>query len=169
MVRHEIGDTMLRWLVLSSLLARACGYASRMTGSSCGMSLSAGTAIMGVNAAASTSRTVSFFDSDGATVACGGEYTAGATYTVQLSATSSQYVFEVSGGTFDSGSCSSARVTSNGASLTAPTDGSDLAVWAGWASGCVHFVGFVVVPRGGPRARRANVHAARAAGRPRAP
>ena len=34
-----------------------------------------------------------------------------------------------------SGSCSGARVTSNGARLTAPTDGSDLVSWAGWSSG----------------------------------
>ena len=109
-------------------------YSSMMTSSKCGTSLSVGEDIMRYTAVSSTSRTVSFEDSTGTAVACGSEYTAGATYTAQLSSTSNQYVIEISGGTFDSGSCSGARVTSNGERLTAPTDGGDLFGWAGWSS-----------------------------------
>ena len=125
----------LRVAIAALCLQQVHMYATKMTSTDCGLSLSAGETIMYNTAVSSTSRTVFFEDSTGTAVACGSEYTAGATYTAQLSSTSNEYVIEISGGTFDSGSCSAARVTSNGESLTAPTDGSDLVGWAGWSSG----------------------------------
>ena len=91
---------------------------------------------MGASATSSSSRTV-YFQRSGSTLTCGSDtYTSGETLTAVISSTSNQYVLEVSGGSFSSG-CDSAdaRVTSNSQNVVAPTDGSDLVLWAGWASG----------------------------------
>ena len=121
-------------IVLLTMVGRAEAYASSMCTSS--KSLTAGTTIMGASATSSSSRTV-YFQRSGSTLTCGSDtYTSGETLTAVISSTSNQYVLEVSGGSFSSG-CDSAdaRVTSNSQDVVAPTDGSDLVLWAGWASG----------------------------------
>ena len=124
----------LRGAILLRLLGRTEAHASSMCTSS--KSLTAGTTIMGASATSSSSRTV-YFQRSGSTLTCGSDtYTSGETLTAVISSTSNQYVLEVSGGSFSSG-CDSAdaRVTSNSQNVVAPTDGSDLVLWAGWASG----------------------------------
>lgn len=45
----------------------------------------------------------------------------------------SEFVFVTSAGSFSGGGCSNKRSTSSSASLVAPSDGSTIQVWAGWA------------------------------------
>ena len=116
-------------LLLLDSARPASSHASYMTSSYCSTSLSAGTTIMGSAAVSSSDRTVSFDEAS-----CGGTYTPGASLTARIDTTSGQYVIEVSGGSFDSGSCSGARTTTDESTVTAPTDGSDLVLWAGWAT-----------------------------------
>ena len=133
----------LSCVVIACLTRAGDGFASYMCGSHCTTPMSEGTTIMCCAAASSSDRTVTFRDSAGATVACGGEYVPGATYTAHVSSTEHDYVLELSGGSFASGTACTdglgaaiSRVCKeDGATLTAPTDGSDLVLKAGWASG----------------------------------
>ncbi len=130
-------------VVVACLVRPGDGFASYMCGSHCTTPMSEGTTIMCCAAASSSDRTVTFRDSAGATVACGGAYAPGATYTAHVSSTEHDYVLELSGGSFASGTACTdglgaaiSRVCKeDGAALTAPTDGSDLVLKAGWASG----------------------------------
>ena len=123
---------MISLLRVAAVLAPASAYSSVMLGTSgCSRSLSAGTSIMGDSAVSSSDRTVSFDDHT-----CGGTYTSGDELTARISDTGNQFVFEVSGGVFEDGDCGGGnRVTSDGETVLAPTDGSDIVLWAGWASG----------------------------------
>ena len=91
----------LRVTIAALYLQQAHMYATKLTTSDCGLALSVGETIMYSTAVSSTARTVYFEDSTGSAVSCGGAYTAGETYTAQISSTNDQFVLEVSGGTFN--------------------------------------------------------------------
>ena len=125
---------LLRRLVSALLLLTPVApFPSYMRTSHCSKSLSVGSTIMGSAAVASTSSdvTVSF---DGHK--CGGAYTPGATLTARFKG-ANQWVMEVSGGAFDEGYCpGNVRSGTDGSTVKAPTDGSDLILWAGHGQGC---------------------------------
>ena len=98
----------VRWRLFGTfaVLGRASGYASFMTSSarcpsgSNEITLSVGEYIMGDNypvAESSTDRTITIYNAG--TAVKDGSFTASDTLTVELSSTSGQYVFEISGGT----------------------------------------------------------------------
>ena len=69
----------------------------------------------------------------------GGTYESGEELTAHISNANGQYLMEVSGGTFTSGSCGTnseytREANTNGITVKAPTDGSTLSLKAGWAS-----------------------------------
>ena len=122
---------LARLALAASILVGAGAYPSKVL---CGDDLQAGESMMGKTTQDSTSRTVGF-KKDGSAVSCGGEYEAGGAYTAYISSTDGRRLFHLEGGKFSSGSCSNKRNDDDNAALTAPTDGSDMVLHAGWANG----------------------------------
>ena len=128
----------LLWISLLLLaLAGGCeGYASYMVQSAyCSRSLTAGTKIMGIAAVSSSTRTVSI-TRNGVPLSAGSSYVYGETLVVSLSATSGQYVIQVTGGAkISGGGCSSTRKADSSATITMPTSGSaTITILAAWAT-----------------------------------
>ena len=127
----RLPSCVARLTLAASILVGAGAYPSKVL---CGDDLEAGESMMGKTTQDSTSRTVGF-KKDGSAVSCGGEYEAGGAYTAYISSTGGRRLFHLEGGSFSSGSCSNKRNDDNNAALTAPTDGSDMVLHAGWANG----------------------------------
>ena len=122
-------------LFFLSLLSKASGYPSQLD---CSDELSEGQYIMGSPAETSTDRSV-YFKRSGVMLTDGGTYESGEELTAHISNANGQYLMEVSGGTFTSGSCGTnseytREANTNGITVKAPTDGSTLSLKAGWAS-----------------------------------
>ena len=126
---------LLRRLVSALLLLTPVApFPSYMRTSHCSKSLSVGSTIMGSAAVASTSSSDASVSFDGHE--CGGAYTPGATLTARFKG-ANQWVMEVSGGAFDEGYCpGNVRSGTDGSTVTAPTNGSDILLWAGYGRGC---------------------------------
>ena len=124
-------------LAIAFLAAPVIGYSYKMiTSKYCSTSLTVGTYINNMGTCVDgTSRSVQVYR--GSTLLTTGDsYVAGESLTVKLSSTSGEYCFEASNAVF-SGSdvgCSGRRTNIDGQTLTMPTDGSTVSVWAGWAT-----------------------------------
>ena len=132
------------WILLALFLAITTfgtrvvtGHSSDMiTDAYCSTSLTVGTYINNMGTCVDgTSRSVQVYR--GSTLLTTGDsYVAGESLTVKLSSASGEYCFEASNAVF-SGSdvgCSGRRTNIDGQTLTMPTDGSTVSVWAGWAT-----------------------------------
>ena len=129
-------------LFFLSLLSKASGYPSNLLSTSgCSDEFCADEGcsdIMGSPAETSTDRSVYFKRSE-VMLTDGGTYESGEELTAHISNANGQYLMEVSGGTFTSGSCGTnseytREANTNGITVKAPTDGSTLSLKAGWAS-----------------------------------
>mmetsp|Transcript_2444 Transcript_2444/g.7585 ORF Transcript_2444/g.7585 Transcript_2444/m.7585 type:complete len:417 (+) Transcript_2444:114-1364(+) len=113
----------------------------------CSRPLEVGEEIMGEAAVSDTSLTMEFLRDD-ETVECGGTYVPGETLTAAISDSSGiRFMLNISGGTFSNvgeecendDSCGDTRCgqsdeVTGEATVTAPSDGSDLSVFAAWAT-----------------------------------
>jgi hypothetical protein len=112
-------------------------HATYMTSSHCSRSISAGTTIMDEQAISDTARQIKIVhEGTSVTLSSGGSYLPGEKYTVSLSSTAGEYVFETSKGSFKNGGCTGNRRYANGAAtLTMPAAGSgQVTIIAGWAN-----------------------------------
>ena len=130
----------------------ADSYPTTGYGFTCSRSMRSGSSIMGRTVAVSSDRYAYMYiftsipfttflcssvrvKRGGLFLSSGDEYSPGETLTVSISNSGGETVLQSSGGaSFSGGTCSNTRYRGSSRTITMPTDGSTVKVWAGWAT-----------------------------------